>query len=275
MVDFTKLAKPQVNTEVGNHVSNSNVRGEIGLDKFDQMFSRINLDGFESNLKSDKHFTNQNEALPEQYANALSMRSVQDLSAEIDTSLDYIRQNEQYTLYQNKIKDLLKVTGCENVGDLLSKHSDSKKVLEAMTDLQQAFDADPMMKHHYRQVLTNTQKINKNLDNNRNALDMNAGPNGSMSVLESDRQHLIHVKETRGSVLNGLEGMDIPFVDDGANDITQNLRDGIKSDEQAIQKTNEYVDNQPKNTVENTVESPTTETRAEPGHRKDDDGLTL
>lgn len=273
MVDFTKLAQSKASPKEQALVSSGNVRGG-DLNNFDKLFSQINMDGFESNLRAANRLESSIQVNPDQYVQALSMRNINELRTEIETSLDYMRQNEQYLSYQKKVKDLLKSTDCDNVGELLSKHGDSKKVIEAMTDLQSSFDSDPLMKYHYKEVLNKTQRINQNLDVNRNEV-VTIGPNGSREALEADQQYLSEVQDVRGSVLDSIDSMDIPFIDDDQNDLSQNLRDSMQSDEQTIQKTNELLSNLTDNSIKNTVESPKVDRQAEPEHRKNDEGLSL
>lgn len=211
MVDFTKLAQVKGLRNQEAIVSNSNVRGG-NLNNFDQAFSRINMDGFEQNIKTDMRLNNEHRANSEKYVHALSMRGVQELQTEINTSLSYIRQNEQYLQYQQKIKDLLKSTDCENVGELLAKHGDGKKVVSAMIDLQNTFDADPLMKHHYKEVLNKTQRVNQNLNINRVEVNLNLMGNTGKSSLETDQQYLNEIKDVRGSVLDGIDSMDLSLI---------------------------------------------------------------
>lgn len=159
MVDFLKLAKGQnPNKGIEPLVTNSNVVGGSDLFKnFDQKMSEINLGGFDGNLRPANALENQSKvtAQPEYYAAALEKQDIQKTTHEIKNSMDYMHQNEQYIQYKQRIKDLLRENECENIGELLAKHGDSRKVLGAMSTLQHAFEADPAMKQHYQKTLSN------------------------------------------------------------------------------------------------------------------------
>lgn len=250
MIDFLKLAKGHVR---GGEplVTNSNVVGGSDLFKnFDQKMSEINLGGFESNLHPKNALDNQSKVTsqPEHYFIALEQQEIRQANNEIEISIDYLRQNDQYILYKQRIKDLLRENDCDNVGELLAKHGDSRKVLDAMATLQHTFEADPKMKQHYQKTLSGFKQLNSHFNSmrghfNRGELDGQSAVqniatneyNGNVAqaakAYQSDISTLSYM---RNNAINNINETMIPYVDNHGKYVVDDLHADLIKDQASI-----------------------------------------
>lgn len=279
MVDFLKLAKSQKRSGEPL-VTNSNVLGGSDLFKnFDQKMSQINMVDFAENMRPAKALDSEAKvsAQPHDYITALEKHDIQVTTNEIEISMDYLRQNEQYIQYKQRIKDLLRENECENVGELLAKHGDSKKVLAAMANLQQAFDADPIMKQHYQKTLMNYKKLNTHFNEMRGHINRgewdghgavhniaNNEYNGNVAqAVKSYQSDMAELKDMRNNAIHNINETMIPYVDDHGKYVVDDLKAGLKQDLASIEAATIAAKNhvnkpepQPETTVELTQPAP-------------------
>lgn len=285
MVDFLKLAKGQSQNRGGEPlVTNSNVVGGSDLFKnFDQKMSEINLGGIDGNLRPANALENPSKvaAQPEYYVAALEKQDIQQTTNEIEISMDYMRQNEQYIQYKQRIKDLLRENDCDNVGELLDKHGDSRKVLDAMATLQRTFEADPKMKQHYQKTLTSFKQLNYRFNSmrghiNRGEWDGHGAVqniatneyNGNVAqAAKAYQSDMAELNNMRNNAISNINDTMIPFVDDHGKYVVDDLHADLKKDQASVQAAavaaakNDM--NKPEPKPETTVEStpPTPEAR--------------
>lgn len=283
MVDFLKLAKGQ---KRGGEplVTNSNVVGGSNLfQDFDKKMSEINLGGFDGNIRPANALDNQSKiaAQPEHYIAALEQQDIRQTSNEIESSMDYMRQNEQYIQYKLRIKDLLRENDCKNVGELLAKHGDSRKVLAAMSTLQNTFDADPKMKQHYQNTLTGFKKLNNRFNSmrghiNRGELDGHGAVqniatneyNGNVAQsAKAYQSEMAELKDMRNNAINNINETMIPYVDNHGKYVVDDLNADLKKDQASVEAVSVAAAkndiNKPEPKPETAVESapPTPEAR--------------
>lgn len=277
MVDFLKLAKGQnPNKGIEPLVTNSNVVGGSDLFKnFDQKMSEINLGGFDGNLRPANALENQSKvtAQPEYYAAALEKQDIQKTTHEIKNSMDYMHQNEQFIHYKQRIKDLLRENECENVGELLAKHGDSRKVLGAMSTLQHAFEADPAMKQHYQKTMSNYKQLNRSFNSMREHINRGElGGQGAVHNIATNEYNgnveqaakayqsdMAELSDMRKNAINDLNDTMVPFADDHGKFVVDDLHADLKKDQasvQAAEATAQNDMNKPEPKPETTVESP-------------------
>lgn len=292
MVDFLKLAKGQ---QRGGEplVTNSNVVGGNDLFKnFDQKMSQINLGGFDSNIRPVNVLDNQANVSvnPENYIVALEKQDITQINNEIEISMDYMLQNEQYIEYQRRIKQLLRETECDDIGDLLSKHGDSRKVIDAMFTLQKTFDADPKMKQHYQKTMTNFKKLNTQFNGMRDhihrgelnsvaavqTIAANEYSGNVAQAAQSYKADMSELNDMRNEAINNINETLIPFVDDQGKYVVNDFEDNLKQDQLSVKAVAEIDINKPQPNPETIVEStqPTVDAR-DKKHEHDHSGPSL
>lgn len=233
MVDFTQLIKPKNHPDHSNYVSGSNVYGG-NLDKFDQLFSQINLGGFDDNLNANNKLDAPVKA--EEYVHALNMLNINEMYNNINISLNYIRQDEDYIKYKNKINDLLRVNNCESIAQLISEHYENAEVIQTVVDLQNIFDNKPEMKEHYSEISNKTKLIDTQLNENREDLiSFNFN-----ELQETEHQYLVEIMQIRSSISDGLGSLDIPFMEN-ETDLCKKLIENLELDKQAIHLVQELI----------------------------------
>ncbi len=271
MVDFLKLAQGQ-KSGPESLVTNSNVVGRSDLfNNFDQKMSQINLGGFDGNMRPENALDKSSNVAvqPENYVMAIEKQDIRNLNNEIESSMDYMRQNDQYIQYKQRIKDLLSENECDNVGELLVKHGDSKKVLAAMSTLQHAFDADPKMKQHYQKTMTSFKQLNHKFNdirghiNRGQANSVNAVQNIATNEYNGNVAHaadaykrdMSELNDMRNQAIHNLNDTMVPYVDDHGKYVVDDLKTDLEKDQSAVKAMAENDVNKPKPTPEITVES--------------------
>lgn len=292
MVDFLKLAKGQ---QRGGEplVTNSNVVGGNDLFKnFDQKMSQINLGGFDSNIRPVNALDNQANVSvnPENYIVALEKQDISQINNEIEISMDYMLQNEQYIEYQRRIKQLLRETECDDIGDLLSKHGDSRKVIDAMFTLQKTFDADSKMKQHYQKTMTNFKNLNTQFNGMRDhihrgelnsvaavqTIATNEYSGNVAQAAQSYKADMAELNDMRNEAINNINETLIPFVDDQGKYVVNDFENNLKQDQLSVKAVAEIDINKPQPNPETIVEStqPSVDAR-DKKHEHDNAGPSL
>lgn len=292
MVDFLKLAKGQ---QRGGEplVTNSNVVGGNDLFKnFDQKMSQINLGGFDSNIRPVNALDNQANVSvnPENYIVALEKQDISQINNEIEISMDYMLQNEQYIEYQRRIKQLLRETECDDIGDLLSKHGDSRKVIDAMFTLQKTFDADSKMKQHYQKTMTNFKNLNTQFNGMRDhihrgelnsvaavqTIATNEYSGNVAQAAQSYKADMAELNDMRNEAINNINETLIPFVDDQGKYVVNDFENNLKQDQLSVKAVAEIDINKPQPNPETIVEStqPSVDAR-DKKHEHDNSGPSL
>lgn len=271
MVDFTRLAQGK-GRGAEPLVTNKNVVGGSDLFKnFDQKMSQINLGGIEGNLRPDNALNKETKAEihPESYIFALDKTDVQQTNNEIEISMDYMRQNEQYVQYQQRIKQLLRETDCKHIGELLSKHGDSQKVIAAMSTLQKTFDADPKLKQHYQKTMSNFKNLNNKFNDMRGHIHRGdisgvaavnniaaSEYNGNVaSAAKSYQADMSELNDMRNEAISNINETMIPFVDDHGKYVVSDFENDLKTDQASLNAVAEIDINKPQTQPEITVES--------------------